>query len=136
MARKDGRPVDGCTSGTIVEITTAIGPYDIDLTLPEADRWRDVISKERGAARDLALAAREDLPWTAKLLATPLGTLFRIAYTLSGGLYAREIRSWADAMGMSAGVATMLNCGYELSYLDSSYKFGCTAGVNRPTGQG
>jgi hypothetical protein len=126
---EDPIPVDGCAPGVIVRTTEVDSPYDIDLRRPPSERWREVILKEGGTAQRLALAAQRELPWLARLLASPLGALFRIAYTVSGGLYRAEMSSWADAMDVPVGVATMLNCAYELSYLDPSYKTGCTAGA-------
>src|SRR5262249_3160396 len=53
-----------------------------------------------------------------------------------GGLYRDEIKAWADALGVSAGTVTLLNCAYELSHVRLRRPFGCTAGVRWVAGLG
>jgi hypothetical protein len=99
--------------------------YTLDLDQPESIRWAGVISAERAAAeRLLAEAARE-----FERVPDLVRRIFARLYRFSGGLYQDEIRSWADALGISAGTVTLLNCAYELSHLRMPRPFGCTAGV-------
>jgi hypothetical protein len=99
--------------------------YTIDLEIPEARRWGDVIAAERAAADRLVAEAARDLERVPELLRR----VFARLYQLSGGLYRGEIQAWADALGVSAGTVTLLNCAYELSHIRLPRPFGCTAGV-------
>lgn len=112
---------------------TADAPsYVIDLEQDEADRWAPVIAGERDVARRLvqeAVAVFERVPEI-------LRRLFARVYRLTGGLYPGEIAAWADALGVSVGTATVLNCAYELSHVQRPKLFGCTAGVRWVEGAG
>ena len=55
--------------------------------------------------------------------------VFARLYQSTGGLYRDEIASWADALGVSLGTTTILNCAYELSHVRWPKLFGCTAGM-------
>jgi hypothetical protein len=106
--------------------------YTIDLELPEALRWAEVIAAERTAADRLVAEAARELERVPELLRQSFARL----YQLSGGLYRGEIKAWADSLGVSAGTVTMLNCAYELSHLRQPRPFGCTAGVRWTEGLG
>ena len=62
--------------------------------------------------------------------------IFARLYQRSGGLYRGEIASWAEALGVSLGTVTILNCAYELSHLRWPKVFGCTAGLRWVDGVG
>jgi predicted choloylglycine hydrolase len=106
--------------------------YVIDLARREARRWQEVIAAEKTIAdrivRETA-AEVERVPEIARWV-------FARLYQAFGGLYRDEIRAWADAVGVSLGTATMLNCAYELSHLRLPKVFGCTAGVRWADGLG
>ncbi len=106
--------------------------YTIDLEAPEALRWADVIAAERAAAGRLVAEAAREFERVPELLRR----VFARLYQLSGGLYRGEIQAWADALGVSAGTVTLLNCAYELSHLRLPRPFGCTAGVRWVEGLG
>jgi predicted choloylglycine hydrolase len=123
----------GCTAGIVKAMP--MQKYDVHLTRSETERWKEVITCEREATRSLFEAAlpliKEQLPWSIRLLASPLSAIFGLIYNGSGGLYQKEIEVWARAMKIRSGLATVLNCAYEFSYLDPAYKTGCTAAVTR-----
>jgi hypothetical protein len=106
--------------------------YTIDLEKPEALRWAEVIAAERAAAARLLAEAAREFERVPELLRW----VFARLYQLSGGLYRDEIKSWADALGVSVGTVTLLNCAYELSHLRLPRPFGCTAGVRWDDGLG
>lgn len=99
--------------------------YIIDLSLPEKDRWAEVIENERLVARRVAKTIMTDVPFL-KLLAW----ILKVLYKTTGGQYMGEIESWAQGLGCSTGVAVGLNCSYELSHL------ACTAGICWVPGRG
>jgi hypothetical protein len=99
--------------------------YVIDLGSAEAQRWAEVISCEKAVAGRLVQEAAAEFERVPELLRR----LFARLYQAFEGLYRGEIRAWADALGVSLGTATMLNCAYELSHLRWPRPFGCTAGV-------
>lgn len=116
--------------------TSETPTYVIDLQQDEATRWREVIAAEKITAFRLAAEAAleiENVPEIARWL-------FGRWYTLGGGPYLKEINAWADALGVSHGTVTMLNCSYELSQLrlgnPLSKLLGCTAGVRWIDGVG
>jgi hypothetical protein len=106
--------------------------YSIDLNADETRRWAEVI------ARDAAMAGRVVREAGASFERVPelLRWAFALLYRSSGGLYRGEIESWARALDVSAGTATILNCAYELSHLRWPKVFGCTAGVRWLEGSG
>jgi beta subunit of N-acylethanolamine-hydrolyzing acid amidase len=108
--------------------TSNIPSYTIDLSLPEEERWAQTIKKEKHIARRLCRQAMEDYERYPGLLARAVGGIFRKVYKLYGGRYEGEIEAWAQALAVSPGVATMLNCCYELSHFNPRQVFGCTAG--------
>ncbi len=116
--------------------THQIRTYDIDLGLPEKQRWAEVIEREADVARALTANAIGQLSPAARRLARAVGPLFRVAYRLSGGRYRGEMAAWARALGVSASSATMLNCSYEGSHVGSRMGLGCTAGVRWVRGLG
>lgn len=102
--------------------------YVIDLERSEETRWADVIAAEQPTASRLIERAADDIARVPRVCRWAFGKL----YQAFGGLYQGEIKAWADALGVSAGTATMLNCLYELSHLP----FCCTAGIRRLDGYG
>jgi hypothetical protein len=106
--------------------------YTIDLHTDEATRWAEVIAREAEVAGRLVREAGAELERVPELLRWVFARLYRSF----GGLYRGEIQSWADALGVSLGTATMLNCAYELSHLRWPKPFGCTAGVRWVEGLG
>jgi hypothetical protein len=106
--------------------------YTIDLEAPEELRWAEVIAAERAVAARLAAEAATEIERVPELVRR----IFARLYQLSGGLYRGEIQAWADALGVSAGTVTLLNCAYELSHLRLPRPLGCTAGVCRVEGLG
>jgi acid ceramidase len=103
--------------------------YLIDLEQDEATRWSEVIAAEKITAFRLAAEAvleLENVPELARWL-------FSRWYAIAGGPYLNEINAWANALNVSVGTVTMLNCSYELSQLrlgnPVSKLLGCTAGV-------
>ncbi|HEY1378901.1 MAG TPA: C45 family autoproteolytic acyltransferase/hydrolase [Gemmataceae bacterium] len=112
--------------------TTDVPTHVIDLTAAERDRWSAVIAAERAVAARLVHEAAhvfEPVPELAR-------RVFAGLYQFFGGLYGGEIEAWADALGVSAGTVTLLNCAYELSHLRVPRPFGCTAGVRWVDGLG
>jgi hypothetical protein len=106
--------------------------YVIDLACDERERWQEVIAQEKATAGLLvqeAAAEFESVPEIARWL-------FARLYHAFGGLYRGEIRAWADALGLSVGTVTLLNCAYELSHVRVPRLFGCTAGVRWADGLG
>jgi hypothetical protein len=112
--------------------TTSVPRYAIDLTKEEAARWEEVILCERTVAGQLIAEAAADLQRVPEVFRWVFAQLYRF----SGGLYRGEIESWARALEVSPGTATMLNCAYELSHLRWPRPFGCTAGVRWIDGLG
>jgi hypothetical protein len=99
--------------------------YPIDLNTTEPNRWAEVILHEKQVAHCLVDEAGSEFERVPELLRW----VFARLYHAFGGLYWAEMHSWADALGMSLGTVTMLNCAYELSHLSGARIFGCTAGV-------
>jgi hypothetical protein len=112
--------------------TTDIPSYLIDLGRDEGKRWDEVISREKMAAGRLVQEAGSQFERVPELLRWVFARLYR----RTGGLYRGEIASWAEALGVSLGTATILNCAYELSHLRWPKLFGCTAGVRWVDGLG
>jgi hypothetical protein len=106
--------------------------YRIDLAHAEPKRWAEVISSENEFAGRLVEEAGAEFRRVPELLRR----LFARLYQAFGGLYRREMSAWADALGVSLGTVTMLNCAYELSHLRWPKLFGCTAGVRWLDGAG
>jgi hypothetical protein len=112
--------------------TADVPTYLIDLGRDEATRWEEVISREKPAASRLVQEAGSQFARVPELLRW----VFARLYQRSGGLYRGEIASWAEALGVSLGTATILNCAYELSHLRWPKLFGCTAGARWVDGLG
>ncbi len=112
--------------------TTDIPTYLIDLERDEAKRWQEIISREKMAAGRLIQEAGRQFERIPELLRW----VFSRLYQRSGGLYQGEIAAWAEALGVSPGTVTILNCAYELSHLRWPKLFGCTAGVRWVDGLG
>jgi acid ceramidase len=106
--------------------------YSIDLGKDELCRWAEVIAHERGVAERLIQEAATEFERVPELLRWVFAGLYRAF----GGLYQGEIGAWVDALGVSRGTVTMLNCAYELSHLRLPRLFGCTAGVRWVEGLG
>jgi predicted choloylglycine hydrolase len=112
--------------------TSETPSYIIDLDRPEADRWAETIAAEKENARKLIDRAAADLERVPRVARWSFGQLYR----MFGGLYQGEISAWAEALGVSVGTATMLNCLYELSHLPQPKWLGCTAGIRWIEGHG
>jgi hypothetical protein len=106
--------------------------YLIDLGRDEAGRWDEVIAREQTVAGRLVREAAAEFERVPEVLRW----VFARLYQTFGGLYRREIQAWADALGVSVGTATMLNCAYELSHVRLPRLFGCTAGIRWADGLG
>src|SRR5262249_12111346 len=98
----------------------------------EGSGWEEGISRDRTAASRLVQEAGSQFERIPELLRW----VFARLYQRSGGLYQGEITSWAEALDVSLGTATILNCAYELSHLRWPKLFGCTAGVRWGAGLG
>lgn len=123
--------------------SSRVKEYEIDLSLPERERWWEVIEAEGDMARELAEEALGSVdPSSLKLRA--LGGLFSGLYAVSGGRFRDEMKSWSQALGVSTGSVYLVNCAYELSHLAEraaqstlfSRVFGCTAGARWVRGLG
>jgi hypothetical protein len=112
--------------------TCEVPSYVVDLALPEAERWAETIAAEKDNARRLIDRAAADLERVPRVARWSFGQLYRVF----GGLYQGEIAAWAEALGVSVGTATMLNCLYELSHLPQPKWLGCTAGIRWIEGHG
>lgn len=106
--------------------------YLIDLERPEAERWTEVISREKEVAALIVQEAAKEFERVPELVRW----IFARLYKSSGGLYRDEMKAWADALDVSLGTVTMLNCAYELSHLEWPRVFGCTTGVRWIDGLG
>jgi hypothetical protein len=106
--------------------------YMIDLTRPEPARWAEVIACEKDTAARIVQEAVASFERVPELLRW----VFARLYQFLRGRYRGEIRAWAEALSVSEGTATILNCAYELSHLRWSRLFGCTAGVRWIDGLG
>jgi hypothetical protein len=113
-------------------LAAGVSTYVIDLGHDEAKRWTEVISCEKTVAGRLVQEAASNFERVPELLRW----VFARVYQATGGLYRGEIEAWAEALGVSVGTATLLNCAYELSHLRWSKIFGCTAGVRWVDGLG
>jgi hypothetical protein len=111
---------------------SSVPSYLIDLRNNEAKRWAEVISCEKATAYRLVQEAAAEFERVPEFIRW----LFARLYQGFGGLYQVEIDTWATALGVSLGTATMLNCAYELSHLRLPKLFGCTAGVRWIDGLG
>jgi len=112
--------------------TADVPTYVIELDNAEAKRWAEVIAREKVVAGRLIEEANAAFERVPELLRWVFARLYQ-AY---GGLYRGEIESWAQALGVSLGTATILNCAYELSHLRWPRLFGCTAGARWVDGLG
>lgn len=112
--------------------TPEVVTYEIDLNLPEADRWAKVIAAEKQTAIKLVRSAEAMFKRVPTIARWTLDKL----YKLTGGLYHDEIKSWAKAIDVPVGTVTLLNCAYELSHLRVPKFFGCTAGICKIDGLG
>jgi hypothetical protein len=112
--------------------TADVPDYLIDLESVEAKRWEEVIAREKTAASRLVHEASSQFERVPELLRW----VFARLYQRFGGLYRGEIAAWAEAIDVSLGTATILNCAYELSHLRWPKLFGCTAGVRWVDGLG
>jgi hypothetical protein len=112
--------------------TTNVPTYRIDLQRDEPTRWQEVIACEKTTASRLVQEAGSQFERVPELLRWAFARL----YHRSGGLYHGEMLAWAEALGVSVGTVTILNCAYELSHLRWPKLFGCTAGVRWVEGCG
>ncbi len=104
--------------------TSEIPQYVIDLGLPEAERWVDVIRAER----DVGMRFTNDCAATLRMLPSFARRLIKTAYKWSGGRYVDEIEAIATRLDLKMSDVLAMQCSYELSHA-SGYLFGCTAGV-------
>lgn len=110
--------------------TTNVPLHEIDLGLPEAERWSGVIRKERALAGRLLRSIIADMPALQRLGMRLLGGPFRLAYGAHGGRYLGEMKAWANGLGVATNDVLALNCSYEIAHaLSAGAAFGCTAGV-------
>jgi predicted choloylglycine hydrolase len=105
----------------------------IDLGSKEKDRWKHVVEQDYKSMRALAKQAMQELKSVSPLLLSPtLHLIFRTAYELCGGMFLGELKSLARGMNISASLATVLNCTYELSHVGGAMRsFGCTAAIKK-----
>jgi len=126
--------------------------YTIDLELPEEERWREVIKREKTIARSLIKEALDMFKPFPKAFRKPLKILYRIA----GGRYLGEIRAWSNGIGVREEDLLLTQCSYEFShfqrsdgvigqtikkggtFLQSLRKkvMGCTSGIKHVKGHG
>jgi hypothetical protein len=125
-ARPRGSPSTSTTP------TTRLPTYVIDLDQDEEDRWNEVIACDQAAALQIVREASAEFDRVPEFVRR----MFARLYQVFGGLYRGEIRAWANALGVSVGTATVLNCAYELSHLRIPKPLGCTAGVGWIEGLG
>lgn len=111
---------------------TTVPTYVIDLGRAEANRWDEVISRDKAIAGQVVRDIAIEFERVPEVLRWVFGRL----YQAFGGLYRDEIGAWASALDVSLGTATMLNCAYELSHLRLPKLFGCTTGVRWTDGLG
>ncbi|MCI0459330.1 MAG: C45 family autoproteolytic acyltransferase/hydrolase [Gemmataceae bacterium] len=112
--------------------TADVPTYALDLQRDEGQRWAEVIARDKEVARRLVQEAAAEFERVPELVRR----LFARLYKVFGGLYQGELAAWAEALSVSVGTATMLNCAYELSHLRWPRLFGCTAGVRWVEGVG
>jgi predicted choloylglycine hydrolase len=110
----------------------SITTYVIDLDGDEAARWHEVITHEKAVAASLVREVAAEFERVPEIIRW----IFARLYHTFGGLYRDEIRTWAEALGLSLGTATMLSCAYELSHVRFPKMFGCTTGVRWADGLG
>jgi hypothetical protein len=106
--------------------------FVINLDHPEPQRWSEVIAHDKTFAARIIEEAGKEFDRVPQLVRWIFGRL----YQRFGGLYQGEIASWAEALGVSVGTVTILNCAYELSHVRASQIFGCTAGIRWVEGLG
>lgn len=106
--------------------------FQIDLSLPEEQRWCHVIDRMKAPTQALLAEAGNELTNVPSFVRG----FFAWLYRRSGGLYAGEMRSLGEQLGASQGTITVLNCAYELSHLQLPRVLGCTAGIRHQEGQG
>jgi hypothetical protein len=109
-----------------------VATYLINLDNAEAKRWAEVILREQPVAHRLTEEAGAEFERVPELVRW----VFARLYQAFGGLYRGEMASWAEALGVSLGTVTILNCAYELSHLRWPKLFGCTAGIRWVDGLG
>lgn len=112
--------------------STNVPSYVVDLAIPEPLRWTDVIVQEKAVAVRVVEEAAAEFARVPEVLRWVFARLYKIL----GGMYRGEMQSWADALGVSLGTVTLLNCAYELSHLRPPKLLGCTAGVRWIEGLG
>jgi acid ceramidase len=106
--------------------------YSIDLETAEAERWAEVTSRETAVVGRLLEEAGAEFARVPELARW----IFARLYQATGGLYRDELAAWADALGVSPGTITILNCADEFSHLCCPNLFGCTAGARWVDGLG
>jgi hypothetical protein len=110
--------------------TEDVPRYDIDLSLPEGQRWLEVIEKDGDAAAAVVSEALEDIkqqcpPWLMRMGSWALHRMYHVF----GGRYRGEVQAWADALDAPVDLITAGNCSYELSHILGEQPYGCTAGM-------
>ncbi|MCP5538376.1 MAG: hypothetical protein H7A51_19350 [Akkermansiaceae bacterium] len=124
--------------------------YIIDISLPENERWNEVIHHEKTIAKSLVKRSTLDTfganPHDLTTIVRAGMKFFNNVYALTGGHYHEEINAWSKGTGISKNLITFLNCQYELSqlcerkdmlgqnlpsWLRKTLRLGCTAGAVR-----
>lgn len=113
---------------------------EVDLREKESSRWDNIIYSTNGdslcalkLAEQAELDLKEAIPgWTYKIFTKG----FSFLYKRYNGMYFDEIKSWANGLGKSVGEMVALNSTYELSHLNPSMIYGCTAAVKHVPGMG
>ncbi len=115
--------------------TDKIKTYTIDLSLPESERWQEVIDSESRSAK-----AFINKNWESYY--SVLAPIIKKIYKERGGLYVEEMQSLTDMFQMPIRKIIFFNCLYSLwlarEYLELRSKsiFGCTAGIKWVKGLG
>jgi hypothetical protein len=104
--------------------TSDIPEYRIDLSLPECDRWSEVLRAEQRAGRRFTGDVAELLTTLPGFVRSALV----VAYKLTGGRYVGEMEAIARRLNLELRDVLAMQCSYELSQGYESI-FGCTAGV-------
>jgi len=109
--------------------TDKVPIYTIDLSLDEHERWAHVIRREKKVARRLVDEGMADFEGIPGFAIKTAGWIFKQFYGIFGGRYIGEMEAWAEALGITVGEATLMNCSYELSHITEQL-YGCTAGIH------
>lgn len=119
-----------------------IKTYTIDLSLPEEERWQEIIKSER-------ISAISFINKNYKTYYSLLAPFISTNYKLYGGLYIEEMKSWSQKLQIPLRKIIFMNCLYSLWLLGEYLYlkkgklirgpksiFGCTAGITWIKGLG